>query len=83
MKKVFLAGALIIALFIAFNAIKSEVHEETTVVAKHVEKFGSSWYVDENRLDKSFKQGISNPKSGDTIDLELDSEGRVIGWKVK
>lgn len=72
-----------IVLFIALNTINPGVHEETTVVAKHVEKFDNSWYVDENRLDKTFKHGVWNPKTGDNIDLKLDSEGRVVSWKVK
>lgn len=60
-----------------------KITEETTVVAKQVEEFGSSWYVDENRLAKSFNHGVWNPKTGDSIDLKLDSVGRVVAWKVK
>ena len=57
------------------------MEEETTVVAEYVQEFGNSWYVDEILLQKSFKSGMWNPKTGDSINLKLDSEGRVVGWK--
>lgn len=48
---------------IALNVINPKVQENTTIVAKHVEKVGNVWYVDENLLDKAFKDGIWNPKT--------------------
>ena len=86
-KKVLIISGAIIALFLAFNLMSDEkkykVHEKTTVVAGYVQEFGNSWYVDEILLQKSFKSGIWKPKTGDSINLKLDSEGRVVGWKVK
>jgi len=86
-KKVPIISGAVIALFLAFNlmsdAKKYKVDEETTVVAGYVQEFGNSWYVDEILLQKSFKSGMWNPKTGDSINLKLDSEGRVVGWKVK
>ena len=86
-KKVLIISGAVIALFLAFNlmsdAKKYKVDEETTVVAGYVQEFGNSWYVDEILLQKSFKSGMWNPKTGDSINLKLDSEGRVVGWKVK
>lgn len=82
-RKTLIVSGIILALCITFNVKNSKMHEETTVVATLVEEFGSSWYVDENRLDKSFKHGVWNPETGDSIGLKLDSEGRVIAWKVK
>lgn len=83
MKKFLIVIGIMMTLFIALSVKNSEVHEETTIEAKHVEEFGNSWYVDEIRLDKSFKNGIWNPKKSDMIDLKIDGEGRVIAWKVK
>lgn len=86
-KKMLIIGGAIMALFFVFNSIsdakKYKVHEETTVVAGYVQEFGSSWYVDDILLQKTFKSGIRNPKAGDNIDLKLDSDGRVVNWKVK
>lgn len=83
MKKILLIGGLIIALLITFNAIRPDVYERTTVVAGRVQEIGNSWYVDEKHLDKAFKHGIWNPKTGRTIELKLDCKERVVEWKVK
>ncbi len=82
-KKAIIISGAIIALVLAFNLMstkKYKVHEETTVVAGYVQEHGSSWYVDDILLQKTFKSGIWNPKTGDSIDLKLDEKDRVVGW---
>jgi hypothetical protein len=48
-----------------------------------IEAFGSGWYVNGNIfLDKAAKHGFFNPKVGDNVDIMVDSQNRVVGWKV-
>lgn len=86
-KNVLVIGGVILALFLVFNLLFDEkrykVHEETTIVAGYVQKFGDSWYIDETHLQKTFKSGIWNPKTGDRINIKLDDKGRVIAWRVR
>lgn len=82
-KERIIVGGTIILLAFNFYPRESAVQEKTNIVAQHVEKVGNVWYVDNIILDQSFKQGIWNPKGGDRIDLELNKDGWVVGWKVR
>lgn len=82
-KESIIVGGTIILLVFNLYPKDSAIQEKTNIEAKHVEKVGSVWYVDNIILDQSFKQGIWNPKGGDTIDLELNKDGWVVGWKVR
>lgn len=82
-KEMLIVGGAIIVLTLGLNTKDQKVHSEMSVIAHQVQKAGNVWYVDDNILDKAFKQGVWNPKPGDQIELEINRKGYIIGWKVK